>query len=173
MCTTGFHDFKPRSSNDTGLFEKTLLLAEPLPRNPEAETALQSLIWHSEGLFVRPNYSQEECFFHRHRYSHLILSYLILYYLILSYLIHIPFAVPPMRAPPGDSNRRRVRILYLSLSLSIYIYIYTYVCVYIYIYTHDVYKHTHYLSCSGCSPRPPEAYFYKYMSEKDICDNMM
>ena len=29
--------------------KKTLLLGEPLPCLPEAETALQTLIWHSEG----------------------------------------------------------------------------------------------------------------------------
>lgn len=39
---TGFHD--------TGVCEKTLLSGEPLPRNPEAETAHQLLICHSESL---------------------------------------------------------------------------------------------------------------------------
>ena len=39
---------------------KTLLLGKPLPCNPEAETALQPLIWHSEGLYF---HFLEECFF--------------------------------------------------------------------------------------------------------------
>ena len=34
----------------------------PLPCNPEAETALQPLIWHFEGLSFRVKYFLEECF---------------------------------------------------------------------------------------------------------------
>ena len=42
---------------------KTLLLGKPLPCNPEAETALQPLIWHAEGLYFQGYYFLQECFF--------------------------------------------------------------------------------------------------------------
>ena len=41
----------------------TLLSGEPLPCNPEAETALQPLIWHAEGLSFQGQSFLEECFF--------------------------------------------------------------------------------------------------------------
>ena len=47
--------------------KKQLLLGEPWPSNPEAETALQPLIWHSEGLSYQGSSSLEDCFFHRRR----------------------------------------------------------------------------------------------------------
>ena len=40
---------------------KTFLLCKPWPRDPEAETAIQPLIWCSESLSVNMYYSQEEC----------------------------------------------------------------------------------------------------------------
>ena len=40
-----------------------VVLGEPLPCNPEAETALQPLLWHSEGLHFQVYYSMEESFF--------------------------------------------------------------------------------------------------------------
>ena len=46
----------------------SFLLGEPLPCNPEAETALQPLIWHSEGLSFQLKYFLEECAFHSHRF---------------------------------------------------------------------------------------------------------
>ena len=48
---------------NTGVFEKTLLLCEPVPCNPVAETALQPLIQHSESLSPQASSSPEECFF--------------------------------------------------------------------------------------------------------------
>ena len=51
----------------TGVCEKTLLLGEPLPWKAPAETALQPLLWHSEGLSFQGYHFLEECFF-RHRY---------------------------------------------------------------------------------------------------------
>ena len=53
----------------TGVCEKTLLLPEPWPSNPAAETASQPLIWCSESLSSKSSSSPEECLFHRHRYS--------------------------------------------------------------------------------------------------------
>ena len=53
--------------HDTGVCEKALLLGEPLPCDPAAETAILPLIWHSEGLSSRGSSLPEECFFHRHR----------------------------------------------------------------------------------------------------------
>ena len=47
---------------------KTLLLHEPLPCNPAAETALQPLISCSESSSSDVYSSPEECFFHRHWY---------------------------------------------------------------------------------------------------------
>ena len=50
------------------LWTKALLLGEPSPCNPSAETALQPLIWCSESLSSYMDSSPEECFFHRRRY---------------------------------------------------------------------------------------------------------
>ena len=54
---------KENASRDRGVCEKTLLLDEPWPCNPEAETALQPLIWCSESLFSHVPSSLEELFF--------------------------------------------------------------------------------------------------------------
>ena len=48
----------------TGVCGKTLLLGEPLPCNPAAETALEPLIWCSESLFPYKSSSPEVLFFH-------------------------------------------------------------------------------------------------------------
>ena len=42
------------------------VLGEPLPCNPEAETALQPPIWHSECIFSNLFLFPEARFFHRH-----------------------------------------------------------------------------------------------------------
>ena len=46
--------------------KNTLLLPEPWPSNPTAETALQPIIWCSESLSSRGSSSPEECFLYRH-----------------------------------------------------------------------------------------------------------
>ena len=51
-----------RTLHHTGVCEKTLLLRELLPCNPEAEAALQPLIWHSEGLSFQGKYFLEKWF---------------------------------------------------------------------------------------------------------------
>ena len=48
----------PRSGN-TGVCAKTLLLSEPFPCHPAAETALQPLIWCSESLSSNASSSPE------------------------------------------------------------------------------------------------------------------
>ena len=48
----------------------TLLFCKPLPCNPAVETAIQPLIWCSEGSFSQGSSSPEEGFFHRHRKDH-------------------------------------------------------------------------------------------------------
>ena len=45
--------------------KQALLLGEPLPCNPEAETARQPLIWRSESLSSQGNHFPDECFFQR------------------------------------------------------------------------------------------------------------
>ena len=52
----------------TGVCEKTLLLCEPFPCSPAAETALQPPSWCSESLSTRGHSYPEDCFFHRHRH---------------------------------------------------------------------------------------------------------
>ena len=47
---------------------KSFLLCQPLPGNAAAETALQPLIWSSDGPFPQISSSPEECFFHRNRH---------------------------------------------------------------------------------------------------------
>ena len=48
---------------NTGACEKTLLSGGPLPCNPEAEAALQPMIWHSEGLAFQGYYFPEDILF--------------------------------------------------------------------------------------------------------------
>ena len=48
MCITIMIIAKHRN---TGVCETKFLLGEPLPCNPSAETAIQPLIWCSEGLY--------------------------------------------------------------------------------------------------------------------------
>ena len=45
-------------------WKKTLLLCQPLPYNPEADTAIQPLIWCSDSLSSSVSTSPEEWFFH-------------------------------------------------------------------------------------------------------------
>ena len=42
-----------QSAGPTGVCENKFLLGEPLPCNPEVETALQPVIRHSKGLYLR------------------------------------------------------------------------------------------------------------------------
>ena len=58
--------FEPAST--TGVCKQTLLLREPWPCGPAAETALQPLIRCFESLCSHVFASTEECIFHRHRY---------------------------------------------------------------------------------------------------------
>ena len=56
----------PEHPTLTGVCEKSFLLSEPLPCNPEAETAIQPLIWHCEGLSSQLSCFPKECSFHGH-----------------------------------------------------------------------------------------------------------
>ena len=47
--------------------KRNVLLREPWPCNPAAETAIRPLIWCFESWLSRVPFSPEECFFHRHR----------------------------------------------------------------------------------------------------------
>ena len=79
------------STSTAGACEKTLLLPEPWPSNPAAETAFEPLIWCSESLSSRGSSSTEECVFHRHRYElfhHVQLYYVDLYFVYYVHLIH-------------------------------------------------------------------------------------
>ena len=60
------NDFGPvaRKCPHTGVCEqKTFRLGEPRPCKPAPETALQSLIWHSESLSFQMSFPPEQCFF--------------------------------------------------------------------------------------------------------------
>ena len=52
----------PPPRTPAAVCEKTLLLGEPLPCSPEAETASQSLIWSSGNQYSNVDYFLEECF---------------------------------------------------------------------------------------------------------------
>ena len=67
----------------TGVCDKTLLLWEPSPYNPAAETALQPLIWCSESWYSHRYSFLEECF-------DIILYYILRYY-TRAYQIYIHF----------------------------------------------------------------------------------
>ena len=127
----------------------TFLLCQLLPCSPEAEPALQPLMWRFESWFSRMYSSPEEC-------------YIYIYIYIYTYLCsRTPVALVGNLSHPKELMRVPERFhitprsdgtlchtiavnAYTHVCVYIYIYIYTHVCVYIYIY---IYIHTYAYSC--------------------------
>ena len=92
---------------------KTLLLREPLPCNPAAETAIQPLIWCSESQHSNVYSFREECFFTDTRvYSQRSRSFLTGYYEDTS-----------ASSPPAANN------IYIYIYMYIYAYAHIYLCI--------------------------------------------